>query len=381
MNRFPQLQQALTPVLAWTKNAALPFWGSVGVDPRGGFHERLDLEGRPILAEPKRLMVQGRQLYVFSSAALLGWYPDGRQLADRCIDYILRAYYKADGKPGWVYSVGPDGAVASATRDAYAHAFVLFGLAWYHRLTRDPQVLAVVDATLAFLDEALLSDKGGYRDAVPAPDAIRRQNPHMHLFEAYLALHDATGRAVYLDRAAALFDLFAAKFFQPAGGTLCEYLTEELRPLPDQQGRIVEPGHHYEWIWLLRQFQHLSGRDVGTYAAALYAFADRYGWDRDGFIVDELDISGAILAGSRRVWPLTEGVKANIVEGECGRDGVDERAVRCLVGLQEAFLARPIAGAWTDRIGAGGEPAAAFIPASTLYHLFGAVTAGVEAAS
>src|ERR1700758_1753163 len=90
MNKFPELQHALTPLLAWTKDTALPFWGTVGVDAaRGGFHERLDLAGKPVVDVSKRLMVQGRQLYVYSNAALLGWYPDGRKLADRCVEYIL----------------------------------------------------------------------------------------------------------------------------------------------------------------------------------------------------------------------------------------------------------------------------------------------------
>ena len=89
-----------------------------------------------------------------------------------------------------------------------------------------------------------------------------------------------------------MFELFASRFFQPSSGTLCEYMNDELAPLPGAKGRICEPGHHYEWIWLLRQYQRLSGRDVEPYCAALYRHADTYGWDKDGFIVDELDFSG-----------------------------------------------------------------------------------------
>ena len=114
-------------------------------------------------------------------------------------------------------------------RDTYGHAFVLLGLAWYYRLTKDAQIRAIVDSTLAFVDEGLASQNGGYVDAVPAPDAIRRQNPHMHLFEACLALYEALEDPQHLTRAAAIFDLFAERFFQPATGTLCEYFTAELQ--------------------------------------------------------------------------------------------------------------------------------------------------------
>jgi len=382
MDRFSHLQRALAPVLAWTKETALPFWGSVGVDgARGGFHERLDLLGRPALTVPKRLMVQGRQLFVYSGAAILGWYPDGKRLVDRCVEYILRAFYQVDGKPGWIHALGPDGTIANPMRDAYGHAFILLGLAWYHRLTGDSQILPIVDSTLAFLDEKLASNQGGYLDAVPAPDAIRRQNPHMHLFEAFLALYETTGRANYLARAAAIFELFSSRFFQPSTGTLCEYLTADLQPLPGKAGRIVEPGHHFEWVWLLRQFQRLSGCNVEAYTSALYEFANRYGWDDDGFVVDELDVTGSVVTRSRRAWPHAEGLKANLVEGEANRPGCDERGTQCLARLQEAFLARPIPGGWLDRISAEGTPMSEFIPTSTFYHVFGAVTEAVRVTS
>jgi mannose/cellobiose epimerase-like protein (N-acyl-D-glucosamine 2-epimerase family) len=375
MSAFPELRKALVPLQAWAKDTALPFWAAVGVDAaRGGFHERLDLAGRPVVDVPKRLMVQGRQLYVYSHAASLGWFPEGRQLADRCAAYMLDKFYRADGKPGWIYSRAPDGSLGNPTRDGYAHAFALFGLSWYHRLTGDTQVTSVIDATIAYLDDAFAAKGGGYLDAVPPPDAIRRQNPHMHLFEAFIALSEALGAARYLGHATAMFELFASRFFQPSSGALCEYMDDALAPLPGAKGRICEPGHHYEWIWLLRRYQRLSGRDVEPYCAALYRHADQYGWDKAGFIVDALDFSGKVIAPSRRSWPHSEGAKANIVEGETGRSGCDQKAAQCVTRLMETFLARPIPGGWIDHVSTDGAPLIEFMPASTLYHVFGALT-------
>jgi mannose-6-phosphate isomerase len=375
MKKFPKLQQALTPLLSWTTDTALPYWGTVGVDvERGGFQERLDLAGKPVLDVPKRLMVQGRQLYVYSSAALLGWYPEGRGLADRCVDYMLGKFYRPDGKPGWIYSLEPDGRIGNPMRDGYAHAFALLGLSWYHRLTGDSNVLPIVDATIACLDDVFAAKHGGYLDAVPPQDAIRRQNPHMHLFEAFIALTQATGGGQYLAYATKMFELFATRFFQPSSGALCEYMDDALAPLPDAKGRICEPGHHYEWIWLLRHYQRLSGRDVSPYCAALYKHADSHGWDASGFIIDELDFSGSVVAKSRRSWPHTEGAKANIVEAESGRQGCDEKAAQCVDRLMDTFLGRPVRAGWIDRVSPDGKPIVEFMPASTLYHVFGAVT-------
>ncbi len=382
MSAFPKLKEALPPVLAWTKNEALPFWGTTGVDElRGGFHERLDLAGAPIVDVPKRLMVQGRQLYVFCHAGLLGWFTDARRLADLCVEYMLAGFYRRDGEPGFVHSLAPDGGIANATRDTYAHAFALLGLAWYHRLTGDAQALKIVDETLAFLDRSLASDRGGYLDALPRPDALRRQNPHMHLFEAFIALHQATGDARFLARGAEIFGVFSTGLFQPSVGALVEFLTEDLDPVPDARGRICEPGHHYEWIWLLRHFQRASGRDVGAYCSALYDHANRYGWDAAGYIRDEVEMTGAVIKTSRRSWPHTEGLKANIVEGECGRPSCDAQAVRCLQRLTDTFLARPIPAGWIDHVDEKGAPLVGMMPASTLYHLFCAIAEAARVTS
>jgi D,D-heptose 1,7-bisphosphate phosphatase len=378
--KFPLLRQALPPFLDWIKTEALPFWGSVGVDwARGGFHERLDLDGHPLEQAPKRVMVQGRQLYVYCHAGLLGWFPDARRLADRCVDYMLASFYRPDGKPGFVHALAPDGRIADATRDTYGQAFALLGLAWYHSLTGDREILNVADAVLAFLDQDLATGDGGYLDSAPRRDAIRRQNPHMHLFEALLALNQATNDAKYLARAAGLFDVFATRLFQPASGTLCEYLSEDLTPLADVRGSVTEPGHHYEWICLLRDFARASGRDVEPFGAALYDHANRHGWDTHGCVVDEVDTVGAVVSGARRSWPHAEGLKANIVEGERGRLGCDESAVRCLARLTDTFIARPTRGGWIDHVDATGAPIVRMMPASTLYHLLGAAAAASRA--
>lgn len=160
----------------------------------------------------------------------------------------------------------------------------------------------------------------------------------MHLFEGFIALFQATRNAQYLARAGEIFGLFSSRFFQPDHGWLCEYLAENLVPLPDQWGRISEPGHHYEWIWLLRQFERSSGRSVASYCSALYDHADRYGWDKAGFIVDEVECTGAVLKESRRFWPHTEGLKANIAEGEAGRQGCDSKAAQCVSRLMGIYI-------------------------------------------
>ena len=79
-----------------------------------------------------------------------------------------------------------DGSVLDSTRDLYTQAFYLLALAWRFRLSSDAKWLEAADRQIAFLDTEMASPEGGYIESIP--DRLpRRQNPHMHLFEAFLA--------------------------------------------------------------------------------------------------------------------------------------------------------------------------------------------------
>src|SRR5262249_19526677 len=135
-----------------------------------------------------------------------------------------------------------------------------------------------------------------------------------------------SGEGRYLVRAGQLFELFASRFFRSEEGVLGEYFTARLAPADGLAGRLVEPGHHYEWIWLLRRFEWASGRPTDRYVDALYAHADRHGFDRQGLIVDQVLIDGKHHAPSRRIWPVAEAIKANLVEARRGRARSAEKA-------------------------------------------------------
>ena len=362
----------------WLTAAALPLWRDAGFDHHLDlFHERMDFDGRPLSAVPRRLMVQCRQVYVYAEATLLGWV-DGGDLAVRAFRKMVAAFHRADGQPGWVFSIGPDGRVADRRRDLYAHAFVLLACVGVIRLTQDLAVVALADETLAMLDEDFALPGGGYLDGLP-DDGMLRQNPHMHLFEGLLALFEATGAERYLDRASRIYGLMAKRFFIPRLDILAEYFDREWRPASADHGGydavIWEPGHHCEWVWLLDKYARLSGVPIDPIAAALYARAYRDGIGPDGMIADEMRGDGRIAKSSRRAWPLTEAIKANAVRYGQGDPEGERRAGQAIKVLMRDFLTE--GGLWRDHLAADGEPFHAYVPASTLYHV---VVAASEAA-
>ena len=214
----------------WLRGEALPFWARDGYDgSRARFCERLDEAGRPVVAMPHRLMVQVRQVFVFAHAANLGWLPEGAALAETAMELLLARYRdRPAGIGGFAFSVDADGAVVDDRRDAYGHAFVLFALAWLHRLDGDARWLAFADETIEFLDLRLAdSHHGGVFDAYPAGERGKRQNPHMHLLEAYLALEETAPGRGYAERAGELVQLFRARMYRRERAVLPEHFAED----------------------------------------------------------------------------------------------------------------------------------------------------------
>ncbi len=365
--------QWLQTAQQWAIETALPFWGSTGVDEIScGFHERFTLQGEPIDAIPRRLMVQARQTYVFAHAYQLGWFPQGKAIAARGATHMIAHYYKADGLPGWVHSIDSAGKVTNPARDSYAHAFALYALSWAYSVTHDPQILIIVDETLEFLQRTLAHKTyGGYQNIAGEKGAMRLQNPHMHMFEAFLSLYEATQHDKYLALANEMYDLFTTRFFNHGAKILPEYFDEKWVPIFGDKGKIFEPGHHFEWASLMRKYQNLSGRDVSPYATALYETAYRLGFDSaTGLIYDEVLENGCILTPSHRFWPLTEAIKANAIEHEFGRDGCLERVESLFKSLFSHYIGKSFAAGWVDHIKPNGELKTDFVPTSTLYHAF-----------
>ncbi len=353
-------------VRAWIFDKALPLWSTAGLDQiRGGAVEALDLAGRDLGSPFKRTRVQARQVYAFSHAHLLGWRGPGLESAEHCWRFLSQHARREDG--AWVRLVGREGGVQDPTIDAYDTAFVLYALAWRLRTGHEGARLEA-HATLDALDRSLAMAPGlGWRTAPDAPPLW--QNPHMHLLEASLALADAGQDERFAQVARDISMLLRDRLFDRGLGILPEYFEEGWRPISGR-GRRIEPGHHYEWAWLLLRAEPITGLDLSGEACALFEFAERHGPDAELGLVDDA-LTGDDLQRSHtfRTWPQTEALKANLAMFE--HQGLDARArIAEITGhLLDHYLAAAPDGGWMDQFGPRLQPLAEHMPASTLYHL------------
>jgi len=351
---------------------SLPLWSREGRDSAaGGFIERLDIEGRADRFAPRRVRVQARQIYCFAKAAQLGWYPQGREIATKGLEYLLAKAKSPDGRPGFVHLLDPTGAVVNSSRDTYDHAFVLLAFATVYQLSGDAQVGDEIKSLVGFLDTDLRSPHGGFLEGIPTT-LPRRQNPHMHLFEAMIATFDATGDPIYQNRAGDLFALFIANLYDPRRQVLGEYFEEDWSRI---EPASVEPGHQAEWVWLLKGFERITGCPTARHRAQLLASAMRYRDEVTGCLFDEGDADGKIRKFTRRLWPQTEIAKAFIAQAEAGERGAADEALKALNRLYQHYLRHPVLGGWYDQFDHDSRSLVDFIPASSFYHIFCATRA------
>ncbi|QUD87013.1 AGE family epimerase/isomerase [Phenylobacterium montanum] len=368
----PSARTAVAPrfddVRRWAFERALPFWSTVGRDGDQGFVEHLTLEGVPADVGYKRLRVQARQIYVYSHASMLG-YADGLVAAENGWRFMLRHGWLADG--GWARRLGREGGVVDPTVDLYDQAFALFAIAWWVRASGDVAAIGWADRTLAAIDAHLArSDGRGWHAEAPHP-AEAVQNPHMHMVEALLALYETTGAERFAAKAIEIADLMRSTFFDAKTSTLAEYFDQNWRRQPGERGRIIEPGHQFEWAWILRHLTRLTGADFADTAHGLFAFAEAHGVDpASGLTWDGVLDDGSPCDRTSRSWPQTEALKAHLAEIEFNGRPLDGRPARIVANLLDRFLDRPVPGAWVDHLDERGAVITDKVPASTLYHVF-----------
>lgn len=358
---------------AWLVEHALPLWWQRGADlASGGYHEQLALDGSPI-DQPRRARVQARQTYVYSMAGKLGWTGPWREAAAHGFDYLLARYRRHDGL--FRTLVGPAGEAMDDTAMLYDQAFILLACASLHEADPARESPSPAAATLrAAINETMRHEGGGF---VEAAGHRFQSNPHMHLLEAALAWTEAGGDDGWEALAGEIVELCLTRFIDTEGGFLRENFDAEWTPADGDAGRILEPGHQFEWAWLLERWGRRTG-DAGARIAARRLFASGLkGVDAGrGVAVNELWDDMRIKSPRARLWPQTERLKAGLLLAQTdnakARDAYLGDA-HMAAGALWSYLQMPVDGLWRDKMLEDGsfieEPA----PASSFYHIVAAI--------
>jgi mannose/cellobiose epimerase-like protein (N-acyl-D-glucosamine 2-epimerase family) len=362
----PNLSSCAQNMVTWLNEVSVPFWCANGLDiENGGFFEALDLVGRPIDVGFKRTRLTSRQIYAFSHAAM-----NGNQAAAIAAEHGYKFLIEAQQgieKGTWNRLVRPDGSVLDATQDLYDLAFVLFALAWWHKLSGNKESIILAKNTIKSLEKLRHPSGFGFKAAADLMGP-HQQNPHMHLLEGLLALYNATNDDYFIIEGNKIVDLLKTCFL--VNGTLREYFDSEWRPVQGEQGQYIEPGHMAEWAWILYNYGKFSNTDVNDVILPMMQFVEDVSQaDGEGLLPDIVLPDKSICKNFLRLWPQTEFLKGLVTVSELTGVSREQEICRTWQNIETTFLQPAPPGTWYDHFDGLGSLIVDRIPASSLYHI------------
>ena len=363
------VESACAQLTSWLLDAAYPLWSTRGIDSvRGGFQERLTLSGEPT-DDARRARVQPRQIYAFSRAPSFGWSGDAAGAVTQGLSFFLTRYRRADGL--FRTLVTPDGTPADDRALLYDQAFALLAFATASPLLGSSFNLAGEAGQLRqALYEHLKRAGPGFESGLPHGPPLL-SNPHMHLLEAALAWVDVGGGSEWVALADELGELATTHLIDPTTGMLHESFDNSWKPTADAAGRLIEPGHQFEWAWLLMRWGQRRAH-VREAACRLMEVAEEHGV-HGGVAIYEIKNDTSIHDGSARLWAQTERLRAAALAARLyGDSKYWKRTAEAASGLLRYF-ATDVPGLWYDRLSPSGEFKRETVTAGNLYHIVGAI--------
>jgi mannose-6-phosphate isomerase len=360
---IPATQSELNAVFAAVQqhfmSVIVPMWQGPGWNAQMALpYEALDAQHQPLPPQRYRAMACARQLFLFSSLIGNPATPQAATRAAALFRSLQRHFHDAENG-GWFYSIDPQGNPLDRRKDLYTHAFIVFACAHYWAKVREPLVESVLNAALNVVAERFADGDGLYESVLAedwsALDAGPLQNPLMHLAEAFLATLEVREDADTLAALDALAEAMQRRFVDVEHGVMLE------KPL-DAVDNWSEPGHQFEWFYLLESSVHLRGTPLHRSLTTAFDHAQLQGVDQQsGAVAAMLAVDGAVKDGTQRIWAQAEFLRALTL-----RPGSEALFKRQLLALQQHFLH---ATGWNECLDSSGQISRSDMPSTTPYHL------------
>ena len=353
----PELTALFATVQQHFLDVIVPLWLGPGWNSEMALpYEALDADHRPLPPQRYRAMACARQLYLFSS--LIGQVPGAEERAAALFASLQQHFHDAE-YGGWFYSINPQGAPLDRRKDLYTHAFILFACAHYWGKVRAPQVESVLNAVLEVLAQRFATGDGLYEACLERDWSSLNtgplQNPLMHLAEAFLATLSVREDLAVQHALVQLCTAMHARFIDPPHGVLME------KPL-GAVDNWFEPGHQFEWYFLLESSALLRGTELHASLERAFAFTEQSGVDQSsGAVRAMLTLDGLSKDATQRIWAQAEYLRALTL-----RPGSETSVLLQLQALHQHSL-HP--RGWFECRDENGEVSRRDMPSTTPYHL------------
>lgn len=302
--------------------STLAFYRPVVADPEGGYFHYFKDDGTVYDRRHRHLVSSTRFVVDFAWAYREWKNPEDLRLLRHGLAYLKAAHREPDGSYVWTLR---DGKPEDRTRHAYGHAFVLLAYATALQAGIE-DVRGDLRDTWELLETRFYDPHHGlYRDeADPAWrfSPYRGQNANMHLCEACLAAHVASGDKRFLDRASLLADRVTRTLAAKAGGFVWEHYDADWNVdwdyNRDNPKHLFRPwgfqiGHQIEWAKLLLALDRIRPEPWRLpRARELFDRAWDLGWDRrHGGLVYGVTPEGKVADDEKYFWVQAEAIAAS----------------------------------------------------------------------
>ncbi|MQT31454.1 N-acylglucosamine 2-epimerase [Pseudomonas helleri] len=355
----PELTATFAAVQAHFRQVIVPLWQGPGWNAELALpYEALSPAHQPLPPQRYRAMACARQLYVFASLIDDPAFPDAAERAAALFRSLQSHFHDAE-HGGWFYSIDPHGAPLDQRKDLYTHAFIIFACAHYWAKVREPLVESVLNAALQVVLEQFSTGNGLYEASLEqnwsSLGSGPLQNPLMHLAEAFLATLSVREDPTVQSALLALTDGMQQHFIEPVHNVMLE----KPRGAVDNW---FEPGHQFEWLFLLASSPLLRGTALHGSLDRAFGFAEQVGVDpQSGAVCGMLAPDGTLRDATQRIWAQAEYLRALTLRPEGA-----ERVQRQLLALQQRFL---YTGGWYECRDGQGNVSREDMPSTTPYHL------------
>lgn len=334
----------------------LPFWINHAVDSiNGGFYGEVSSDGTPVLGANKGAILGSRILWTFSTAYRI--YGDSiyRSMADRAANYYITHFI--DNLYGGVYwSVTPNGEPKDVTKQTYATAFGIYGLAEHFRATGNERSLnSAISLYRTLEDKVHQKQEGGYievfgrdytRSGAKGVDgnasATKTMNTHIHILEAYTTLYKVWPNRELKSNLVELLDILAKKLYNAQTGHLILFCNDNWKPLEDE----VSYGHDIETSWLICEAAEAIGDEAIISATQKQALSMVNATLENGFEANWLMKSES--KGYQKLyhwWPQSEAIVGLINAWQItGNREYLDAAVKCWATTSRYFVDRENGG-------------------------------------
>ncbi|MCP1200194.1 AGE family epimerase/isomerase [Notoacmeibacter sp. MSK16QG-6] len=374
------LREESRRLLAFSKAAAIP----------GGGFGLLDTAGRLPANAPINGVLTCRKIHCYALATALGDC-DGADL----VDHGLRALREGlrDSRHGGWYK---DDAGEDRRKEAYLHAFVALAASTATSFGHDAS--DILKDVVQLIEMRFWSEEEGAvreRFAADWTDEMdyRGANANMHMLEAFLALHDATGDPIWLHRGRLIVETIVGSHARPNGYAVIEHFDRNWnvlkdfnadRPFDDLRPFGTTPGHYAEWAHLLlRLDMALAEHGNGTPAShrrdaeGLFEAVLRDGWkDEPPGIVYTVGWDGEVSVENRPHWVIAEAaVAAEFLSRITGETRFAEWRNRFWSTIRDLFVDETFGSWWNEVDGQNRPSESIYRGKPDLYHAYQALLA------